>query len=120
MDCDPGHDDAIALVLAAACPELDIRCVTTTAGNQTLEKTTYNARRILTLIGRSDIPVAKGRETPLLAKPMQAASVHAIPGWTARRSPSRDRRFRRCRRLTSWRRRFARARSRSRLWRPAR
>ena len=80
IDCDPGHDDAIALVLAAACPELDIRCVTTTAGNQTLEKTTYNARRILTLIGRTDIPVAKGRETPLLAKPMQAASVHGDSG----------------------------------------
>ena len=80
MDCDPGHDDAIALVLAAASPQLDIRCVTTTAGNQTLEKTTYNALRILTLLGRTEIPVAKGRKVPMLAEPMQAPSVHGVSG----------------------------------------
>lgn len=80
MDCDPGHDDAIALVLAFSSPKLDIRCVTTTAGNQTLDKTTYNALRILTLLGRADVPVAKGRSVPLLAEAMQAPSVHGVSG----------------------------------------
>ena len=54
LDCDPGHDDAIALILACASPELDIKAVTTSAGNQTPEKTLNNALRILTLVGRTD------------------------------------------------------------------
>ncbi len=58
IDCDPGHDDAIALILACASPSLDIKAVTTSAGNQTPDKTLNNALRILTLLGRSDIPVA--------------------------------------------------------------
>ena len=52
LDCDPGHDDAIALLLALASPELDLLGVTTVAGNQTLEKTTANALRVLELVGR--------------------------------------------------------------------
>jgi inosine-uridine nucleoside N-ribohydrolase len=58
--CDPGHDDAIALLLALASPELDLLGVTTVHGNQTLEKTTSNALRVLELAGRSDVPVAAG------------------------------------------------------------
>ena len=53
LDGDPGHDDAIAWVLAQASPRIDIRAVTSCAGNQTIEKTTYNARRICTQIGRA-------------------------------------------------------------------
>ena len=60
LDCDPGHDDAIALLLALASPELELRGVTTVAGNQTVEKTTANALRVLELVGRTDIPVARG------------------------------------------------------------
>ena len=48
LDGDPGHDDAIAWVLANASPMLDIRAVTSCCGNQTIEKTTYNALRICT------------------------------------------------------------------------
>jgi pyrimidine-specific ribonucleoside hydrolase len=58
LDCDPGHDDAIALLLALASPELELLGVTTTYGNQTLAKTTANAIRVLELVGRSDVPVA--------------------------------------------------------------
>ena len=60
LDCDPGHDDAIALLLAVASPEVELVGVTTVAGNQTVDKTTANALRILELAGRSDIPVYRG------------------------------------------------------------
>lgn len=79
LDGDPGHDDAIAWVIAKASPVLDIRAVTTVCGNQTLEKTTYNARRICTLIGL-DAPIAMGRPRPLFAEPMVAPSVHGQTG----------------------------------------
>ena len=49
LDCDPGHDDAIALLLALGSHEVELRGVTTVAGNQTLEKTTANAIRVLEL-----------------------------------------------------------------------
>ena len=65
IDCDPGHDDAIALLLALASPELELLGVTTTYGNQTLEKTTANAIRVLEHVGRSEIPVAAGADRPL-------------------------------------------------------
>ena len=51
LDCDPGHDDAIAILLALASPELDLVGVTTVSGNQTLDKTTANALRVLELAG---------------------------------------------------------------------
>ena len=53
IDCDPGHDDAIALLLALASPEVDLLGITTVAGNQTLEKTTANALKILEFVGRT-------------------------------------------------------------------
>src|ERR671921_567355 len=65
LDCDPGHDDAIALMLALASPELELLGVTTVAGNQTLEKTTANAIRLLEFAGRTDVPVAAGADRPL-------------------------------------------------------
>jgi len=52
LDCDPGHDDAIALLLLLASPEIGLLGVSTTYGNQTLEKTTANALRVLELVGR--------------------------------------------------------------------
>ena len=57
LDCDPGHDDAIALVLALASPELEVKAVTASAGNQTPEKTLRNVLRMLTLLNRPDIRV---------------------------------------------------------------
>jgi inosine-uridine nucleoside N-ribohydrolase len=80
LDCDPGHDDAIALLLALASPEVELRGVTTVAGNQTVEKTTANAIRILELVGREDVPVARGADRPLVREPRVAAYVHGESG----------------------------------------
>ena len=79
LDGDPGHDDAIAWMLAASDPRLDIRAVTSVCGNQTIEKTTYNALRVCTLLGLT-CPVGKGRPAPLLSAPMNAPSVHGESG----------------------------------------
>jgi purine nucleosidase len=80
IDCDPGHDDAIALLLALASPELELLGVTTVHGNQTLEKTTDNALRVLELVGRSDVPVAAGADRPLVRDLHVAAHVHGESG----------------------------------------
>ena len=80
LDCDPGHDDAIALLLALGSPELELLGVTTTYGNQTLEKTTANALRVLELAGRGDVPVASGASAPLERKLVVAAHVHGESG----------------------------------------
>jgi inosine-uridine nucleoside N-ribohydrolase len=80
LDCDPGHDDAIALLLAVASPEVELLCVTTTYGNQTLDKTTANAIRVLELVGRRDVPVASGAERPFERELVVAAHVHGESG----------------------------------------
>jgi inosine-uridine nucleoside N-ribohydrolase len=80
LDCDPGHDDAIALLLALGSDEVELRGVTTVAGNQTLEKTTANAIRVLELVGRGEIAVAAGAERPLVREPHVAANVHGETG----------------------------------------
>jgi inosine-uridine nucleoside N-ribohydrolase len=80
LDCDPGHDDAIALLLALGSPEVELLGVTTVAGNQTVDKTTANALRVLELAGRSDVPVAAGAPRPLVREPFVAAYVHGETG----------------------------------------
>ncbi len=80
IDCDPGHDDAIALLLALASPEVEVLGITTVAGNQTLEKTTANALKILEFVGRTEIPVAAGAGRPLVREPFVAAYVHGETG----------------------------------------
>ena len=80
LDCDPGHDDALALILGISRPELELLAVTTVAGNSDLASTTGNALRVLTLAGRTDIPVAAGAAGPL-ARPLHTASdVHGEHG----------------------------------------
>ena len=80
LDCDPGHDDAIALLLALASPELELLGITTTYGNQTLAKTTANALRVLELVGRTEIRVAAGADRPLERDLVVAAHVHGESG----------------------------------------
>jgi inosine-uridine nucleoside N-ribohydrolase len=80
IDCDPGHDDAIALLLALASPEIELLGVTTVSGNQTLEKTTANAIRVLDHVGRPDVPVAAGAPRPLVRERHAAAGVHGESG----------------------------------------
>ncbi len=80
IDCDPGHDDAMALLLALASPELELLGVSTVHGNQTLDKTTANALRVLEFAGRGDVPVAKGTDRPLVREPRVADHVHGETG----------------------------------------
>jgi inosine-uridine nucleoside N-ribohydrolase len=89
LDCDPGHDDAIALLLALASPEVELVGVTTTHGNQTLEKTTDNALRVLALVGREDVPVAAGADRPLQRELHVAAHVHGESGLDGPELPER-------------------------------
>ena len=80
IDCDPGQDDAIALLLALASPELDVIGVTTVAGNQTVDKTTANALRVLELAGRTDVRVAAGADRPLVGELVVADDAHGESG----------------------------------------
>jgi inosine-uridine nucleoside N-ribohydrolase len=80
LDCDPGHDDAIAILLALASPEVELLGITTVAGNQTLEKTTRNALVVLELAGRADVPVCAGAASPLTRALRTAAQVHGESG----------------------------------------
>jgi pyrimidine-specific ribonucleoside hydrolase len=80
LDCDPGHDDALALLLALARPEVRLLGVTTVAGNATLDNVTRNALAVLTLVGRMDVPVAVGAAEPLSRPLVTAAHVHGAGG----------------------------------------
>jgi len=80
LDCDPGHDDAIALLLALASPEVNLLGVTTVSGNQTLDKTTANAIRVLDHVDRTGVPVAAGADRPLVRERHVAAEVHGETG----------------------------------------
>jgi inosine-uridine nucleoside N-ribohydrolase len=80
IDCDPGHDDAMAILLALGSPEVELVGVTTVAGNQTLGKTTRNALVTLEMGGRGDIPVAAGADAPLRRELRTAAHVHGETG----------------------------------------
>src|ERR1700726_4410432 len=72
LDTDPGIDDALALMLALASPEVHIEAVTTVSGNVHVDFTTRNALALLELLGRGDIPVARGSDRPLVRQPVTA------------------------------------------------
>jgi purine nucleosidase/pyrimidine-specific ribonucleoside hydrolase len=81
LDCDPGHDDAVAILLAAGRAEaLDLRAVTTVAGNAELDKVTLNARRVMTLAGMLDVPVAAGAAGPRRGELVTAPAIHGESG----------------------------------------
>jgi purine nucleosidase len=80
IDTDPGHDDAFAILLALASPELSVLGITTVAGNAPVVATTANARRIVELAGHPGIPVHAGADRPLLAPPVHAAEIHGAGG----------------------------------------
>lgn len=80
LDCDPGHDDALAILLAAADPRLDLLAVTTVTGNQTLDKCTLNARRVCTVAGITGVPIAAGADRPLRRPRRVAAEIHGESG----------------------------------------
>lgn len=79
IDTDPGIDDAIALAIALYSEELDVRLITTVAGNVGIDKVTYNTLRLLKFFEK-DIPVAVGADRPLLKEPIDASNVHGETG----------------------------------------
>ena len=91
LDCDPGHDDAVAIVMAGRSPELDIIGITCVAGNVSVEHTTRNALRICTLAEMPKIPVCKGMTRPLLGENRTAVDVHGITGLDGADLPEPDR-----------------------------
>jgi inosine-uridine nucleoside N-ribohydrolase len=80
LDCDPGHDDALAILLAAADPTLELVAITTVAGNQSLDKTTLNARRVCTVAGIRDVPIAAGCDRPLVRGRIASPEIHGESG----------------------------------------
>ena len=80
LDCDPGHDDAVAILLAHGNPEIELLAITTVVGNQTLEKVTRNALLVADVAGITGIPIAAGCDRPLVRKIENAPSIHGESG----------------------------------------
>lgn len=80
LDCDPGHDDAVAILLALGNPEIELVGITTVGGNQSLEKVTYNARAMLEAAHAQDIPVYAGCDRPIVREQEVAESIHGETG----------------------------------------
>lgn len=79
LDCDPGHDDAVAILLAGKSEAIDLLGITVVAGNQTLEKTQVNARRVCQWLDL-DVPVYAGCGQPMIREKMVAADIHGETG----------------------------------------
>jgi len=77
LDCDPGHDDAMAILLAAASPAIELLGITTVSGNGSLDKVTYNAKRVCAL-ANIVVPIAKGANDPLVGKASAAPTIHGV------------------------------------------
>jgi len=80
LDCDPGHDDAIAMLLAWGNPEIDLVGVTTVMGNQTIEKVTRNALAVARVAGITGVPFARGAHRPLVREAQVAEAIHGSSG----------------------------------------
>ncbi|UKY54119.1 nucleoside hydrolase [Streptomyces inhibens] len=80
LDCDPGHDDAIAMLLAHGNPDVELVAVTTVVGNQTLEKVTRNALSVARIAGITGVPFAAGCPRPLVRAIETAPDIHGETG----------------------------------------
>ncbi len=80
IDCDPGHDDMVAIMVAVASPQVKLLGITTVAGNQIGEKTALNACKVATLVGRTDIPIARGCDAPMVRPLRTAPDIHGESG----------------------------------------
>jgi purine nucleosidase len=80
LDCDPGHDDAIAMLLAYGNPDIELLAVTTVVGNQTLPKVTRNALAVAQIAGMTGVPIAAGCDRPLVRKLENAPDIHGESG----------------------------------------
>ncbi|MEC5425274.1 nucleoside hydrolase [Virgibacillus sp. C22-A2] len=89
LDCDPGHDDAISIILAASeVSNLEIEAITTVAGNVEVEKNTLNALNVCDIVGLKDVPVAQGAEKPLIKEREIAEEIHGDSGLDGPSLPS--------------------------------
>ncbi len=79
LDCDPGHDDAVAILLAGKNPNINLLGISVVAGNQTIEKTARNALNVATYLG-IDVPVAIGSEFPIVRERVICAAIHGESG----------------------------------------
>lgn len=92
MDCDPGHDDAIAMILTGArTSHLEILAVTTVSGNQAVSKNTRNALNVLDIMGKGEIPVSMGASRPLIKEPSFAEEIHGVTGLDGPKLPETPR-----------------------------
>ena len=80
LDCDPGHDDAMAILLAAASTTIELEGITIVAGNQVLEKTALNAQRVCSVAGIRDVPIVPGADRPMRRDQVVAAEIHGASG----------------------------------------
>ena len=94
LDCDPGHDDAVAMLLAWGSPEIELVAVTTVAGNQTIEKVTRNALAVAAVLGITGVPFARGAARPLEREPQTAGAIHGEQRTRRPRSSRADNRAR--------------------------
>ncbi len=90
LDCDPGHDDAIAILFVAHHPALELLAITTVAGNQAVEKTAQNALKVCSLANIRNIPIAKGMDRPLVRPARHAADIHGASGMDGPNVPEPD------------------------------
>lgn len=80
LDCDPGHDDAVAILLAAGNPDIELLGLTTVGGNHTIDHVTRNAQQVLTVAGLSGVPIYRGASRPLLNDVVTATDIHGDTG----------------------------------------
>ncbi|MHC2850467.1 inosine/uridine nucleosidase [Corynebacterium mucifaciens] len=80
LDCDPGHDDAVAILLAAGNPDIELLGLTTVGGNHTIDRVTHNAQQVLTVAGLTSVPVYRGATRPLLNDVVTAEDIHGDTG----------------------------------------
>ena len=95
LDCDPGHDDMMAIMLAVASDELELLGITTVAGNQTGPRTFENARKVITLLG-IDVPLARGADKPIIRELITAPQIHGTSGLDGAELPGADAPFLDC------------------------
>lgn len=93
LDCDPGHDDAIAMMLAWGNPNIDLLAVTTVVGNQTLEKVSRNALAVAEIANIRNIPFAKGCPRPLVREVETAPDIHGDSGMDGPKLPEPTQQF---------------------------
>ncbi|NQX27085.1 nucleoside hydrolase [Microbacteriaceae bacterium VKM Ac-2854] len=80
LDCDPGHDDALAILLAHGSPEIEIAAITTVSGNQEISKVTRNALAVMAVAGITGVPIASGMHRPLVRSVEVAPTIHGESG----------------------------------------